>query len=120
MVKVGVSEGHCRSLKCEDRALQGSSTHSAPGQREPWGGVGEGGENRVAGARGRGKSPEPHGEGGSDFARDEPQKSGYAELSRVRLFATLWTVSRQALLSMGFSRREYWSGLPFSYSRESS
>ena len=32
--------------------------------------------------------------------------------SRVRLFATLWTVARQAPLSMGFSRQEYWSGLP--------
>ena len=32
--------------------------------------------------------------------------------SRVRLFATLWTVSRQAPLSMGFSRQEDWSGLP--------
>ena len=29
------------------------------------------------------------------------------------LFATLWTVSRQVLLSMGFFRQEYWSGLPF-------
>ena len=28
------------------------------------------------------------------------------------LFATLWTVVRQAPLSMGFSRQEYWSGLP--------
>ena len=27
--------------------------------------------------------------------------------------ATLWTVAHQALLSMGFSRQEYWSGLPF-------
>ena len=26
---------------------------------------------------------------------------------------TLWTVSRQAPLSMGFSRQEYWSGVPF-------
>ena len=34
-------------------------------------------------------------------------------LSHVRLFATLWTVARQALLSMGFSRQEYLSGLPF-------
>ena len=34
-------------------------------------------------------------------------------LSRVRLFATLWTVACQAHLSMGFSRQEYWSGLPF-------
>ena len=34
-------------------------------------------------------------------------------LSRVRLFATPWTVARQAPLSMGFSRPEYWGGLPF-------
>ena len=34
-------------------------------------------------------------------------------LSCVRLFATLWTVAYQAPLSMGFSRQEYWSGLPF-------
>ena len=33
-------------------------------------------------------------------------------LSHVRFFATLWTVICQALLSMGFSRQEYWSGLP--------
>ena len=30
----------------------------------------------------------------------------------VWLFETLWTVSRQAPLSMGFSRQEYWSGSP--------
>ena len=34
-------------------------------------------------------------------------------LSRVRLFATSWTVAYQAPPSMGFSRQEYWSGLPF-------
>ena len=34
-------------------------------------------------------------------------------LSRVRLFATPWTVAHQAPPSMGFSRQEYWSGLPF-------
>ena len=34
--------------------------------------------------------------------------------SHVRFFATLWTVTCQGLLSMGFSRQEYWSGLPFS------
>ena len=28
-------------------------------------------------------------------------------------FATAWTVARQAPLSMGFSRQEYWNGLPF-------
>ena len=32
--------------------------------------------------------------------------------SHVRFFATLWTVSCQALLSIGFFRQEYWSGLP--------
>ena len=34
-------------------------------------------------------------------------------LSHIQLFATPWTVAYQALLSMGFSRQEYWSGLPF-------
>ena len=33
-------------------------------------------------------------------------------LSCVRLFETPWTTARQAPLSMGFSRGEYWSGLP--------
>ena len=33
-------------------------------------------------------------------------------LSRVRFFAILWTVARQAPLSRGFSREEYWSELP--------
>ena len=34
-------------------------------------------------------------------------------LSGVRLFVTPWTVAHQASLSMGFSRQEYWSGMPF-------
>ena len=34
-------------------------------------------------------------------------------LSRFRFFATLWTVARQAPLSMEFSRQGYCSGLPF-------
>ena len=33
-------------------------------------------------------------------------------LSRVRLLATPWTAAYQALPSMGFSRQEYWSGVP--------
>ena len=33
-------------------------------------------------------------------------------LSRVRLFKTPWTTAHQALPSMGFSRQEYWSGMP--------
>ena len=40
----------------------------------------------------------------------------YAEcqsLSRVRFFATPWTVAHQAPQSTGLSRQEYWSGLPF-------
>ena len=39
---------------------------------------------------------------------------GYcAVLSCVRLFAVQWTVVRQVPFSMGFSRQEYWRGLPF-------
>ena len=34
-------------------------------------------------------------------------------LSCVRLFSTPWTAAYQALPSMGFSRQEYWNGLPF-------
>src|SRR5574341_589294 len=33
-------------------------------------------------------------------------------LSRVQLLATPWTAAYQAPLSMGFSRQEYWSGVP--------
>ena len=33
-------------------------------------------------------------------------------LSRVRLFVTPWTAAHQTPLSMGFSRQEYWSGVP--------
>jgi len=35
-----------------------------------------------------------------------------SHFSHVQLFVTLWTVDCQAPLSMGFSRQEYWSGLP--------
>ena len=34
-------------------------------------------------------------------------------LGRVRLLATPWTAAHQAPPSMGFSRQEYWSGVPF-------
>ena len=34
-------------------------------------------------------------------------------LRRVQLFVTPWTVAYKAPPSMGFSRQEYWSGLPF-------
>ena len=36
-----------------------------------------------------------------------------SHFSHVPLFATPWTVAHQAPLSTGFSRQEYWSGLPF-------
>ena len=35
-----------------------------------------------------------------------------SRFSRVRLFVILWTVIHQGPLSMGFSRQEYWNGLP--------
>ena len=44
----------------------------------------------------------------------ENKKSlGVKSLSCVQLFATPWTVAYQVPPSMGFSRQEYWSGLPF-------
>ena len=39
-------------------------------------------------------------------------------LSHVQLFATPWNVALQVLLSMEFSRQEYWSGLPFPTPRD--
>ena len=36
-------------------------------------------------------------------------------LSRVRLLATPWTAAFQAPPSMGFSRQEYWSGVPLQF-----
>ena len=39
-------------------------------------------------------------------------------LNCVQLFATPWTVAYQAPLSMGFSRQEYWSGVPLPSPRE--
>ena len=46
------------------------------------------------------------------FSRLWKWKVKVKPFSRVRLFATPWTVPCQAPLSMGFSRQEYWSGLP--------
>ena len=51
--------------------------------------------------------------GGSFTTSAPPGKVKVKSLSRVRLFATPWNVAPQALLSMGFSRQEYWSGVPF-------
>ena len=41
------------------------------------------------------------------------RKAKVLGLGCVRLFMTTWTIARQAALSMGFSREEHWSGLPF-------
>ena len=38
-----------------------------------------------------------------------------SRVSYVRLFESLWTTARQAPLSMGLPRQEYWSGLPFPF-----
>ena len=43
-----------------------------------------------------------------------------SHFSHVQLFVTPWTVAYQAPLSMGFSKQEYWSGLPCPPSRGSS
>ena len=48
-----------------------------------------------------------------DLAFVKQGKVKVKSLSRVRFFVTPWTVAHQALLSMEFSRQEYWSGLPF-------
>ena len=41
-------------------------------------------------------------------------------LSRVRLLVTQWTAAYQGPPSMGFSRQEYWSGVPFGLGSEKS
>ena len=41
------------------------------------------------------------------------EKVKVKSVSCVQLFSTLWTVAHQAPPPMGFSRQEYWSGLPF-------
>ena len=65
------------------------------------------------------------GKWGSDEGSQKVQPSSYTQCQgcnvsllftcchRLRLFVTPWTVARQAPLSVGFSRQEYWSGLPF-------
>ena len=47
-----------------------------------------------------------------DSARLLPSCAARCRLSRVQIFVTPWTEAFQAALSTGFSRQEYWSGLP--------
>ena len=49
----------------------------------------------------------------SIFCQEPMHVSMLSHFSQVRLFAILWTVAHQAPLSIGFSRQEFWSGLPF-------
>ena len=56
--------------------------------------------------------------GGSNILREEAGHHGLlllllSHFSRVRLCATQETAAHQAPLSLGFSRQEHWSGLPF-------
>ena len=51
--------------------------------------------------------------GYSLWGQKELDTTEVKSLTCVRLFATPWTVAHQAPPSMGFSRQEYWSGLPF-------
>ena len=59
------------------------------------------------------------GGGGSSFTFKlinqffKKESASVSRFSPVWLFATLWTVARQAPPSMGFSGQEYWSGVPF-------
>ena len=59
--------------------------------------------------------------GNSDFVSPLGYGSGdvffffLKSLSRVRPFATPWTVAHQAPPSVGLFRQEYWSGLPFPF-----
>ena len=53
----------------------------------------------------------------SSFSNAWKWKGKVKSHSRVRLLATPWTAAYQAPLSMGFSRQEYWSGLPSPYTQ---
>ena len=48
----------------------------------------------------------------ADYAKGDKSDIHVCMLSHVRLIATLWTIARQIPQSMGFSRQEYWTGLP--------
>ena len=49
----------------------------------------------------------------SHWRSPQESESKVKSFSCVQLFATPWTVAHQAPPSVGFSRQEYWSGLPF-------
>ena len=45
--------------------------------------------------------------------KSESEVFSHVRFSHVRFFAIPWTVAYHVPLSMGFSRKEYWGGLPF-------
>ena len=102
----------------KDGATEASNRYAREGVSEP----------RFGGQRGRGVTGEGEGRGGqrktfkaalSIFSSTCPGARLHApSLSRVQLFATPWTVARQASLSMGFPRQEYWIGVPFPSPRD--
>ena len=51
------------------------------------------------------------------FSNARKWKMKVKSFSRVRLFMTPWTAAYQAPPPMGFSKQEYWSGLPYMYIR---
>ena len=59
-----------------------------------------------------------HRTGKGQFSFQCQRKVKVKSLSRVQLFGTPWTVAYQAPPSMGFSRQECWSGLPFPSPRD--
>ena len=56
--------------------------------------------------------------GGGKPSCPSPSAGDRRELPSVRLFEAPWTIAYQAPPSMGFSRQEYWSGLPFHNARD--
>ena len=48
-----------------------------------------------------------------EYDSPHPFLRGLSSVSQLCLFVTPWTIAHWALLSMEFSKQEYWSGLPF-------
>ena len=63
-------------------------------------------------ARKFGKLNSGHRTGKGQFSF-QSQRKKVKSLSHIQLFATPWTITYQSSPSMGFSRQEYWNGLPF-------
>ena len=62
---------------------------------------------------GRGEQRQEHLGRGWAWSRGQAAVLAVSRFSPVPFFMTPWTLAHQAPVSMGFSRQEYWSGLPF-------